>query len=243
MGLLTMLSLNMEPKPHVLLWGLLLLVTLGCAISDIGATPTPLPRPTATPDGNMIHFTAPYATVLTPGTSVPGTGIHYQGLENGVYLFSIDGSPSYKQLNDMILWSGVIAPAVIGDYSLTLTSAGGADLFTEGSVYLSVLNPAPLEIPITSLPPPPADFTNMPVAYYVPVGRRVPGTTLTYIGQQNGAALFSGSGTHTSYLPDNSLTWSGRLTDKVLLRYDLVVDSVSDDELALSGFGHLWFLK
>ncbi len=240
-GRFYMRSVGTVLKPLLVLCGSLALLVLGCTVTLPGAaTVTPLPEPT--PDGDSIQFSGPYSYSLAPNSSIPGTRITYQGVQNGVYVFSIGGQAAYRQLNDTINWRGVIAPSVVGDYRLRIRSETNTQLFLEGTVLVTVFNPAPLQIPITSLPATPPNFDNMPVNYNVPVGRRVPGTTLVYGGQQDGMALLTGSTAYPLYPVGNSVTWTGRLTGNVLLRYDLIVNRVDDNSVNLTGVARLWLL-
>lgn len=235
-------SIGPAVKSLLILCGSLVLLALGCTLTIPGTPPTPTALPVATPDGDTIYFSAPYSYLLTPDSRIPRTRIYYQGEQNGVFVFSIGGLSAFRQLNDLISWRGVIAPNVVGDYQLVIVSSTDSNLFTEGSVRLAIFNPSPLEIPLSSLPSAPPDFANIPVDYNVPEGRLVPGTTLLYQGQQDGMALLTGSSAYPLYPVGNSVTWTGRLTSNVLLRYDLVVSRIDENGVGLLGTAQLWIL-
>jgi|GEM_PF-1469954 hypothetical protein len=218
----------------------LLLAVLGCSINPVTSTPTPPPPPPPTPAGNTFYFNAPYSITLPPQTRVPGTRILYIGLRDGFYEFQIDGLIARYVVNNSLNWDGVIAPSVVADYRLTVLSSSGDQVFLNGTTRVSVLNPQPVEIPISLLPETVPDFSNIPIDYLVPPGQMVPGTTLRYEGQQDGNAIFSGGSGLPAYPLGNSVIYSGRLTTNVIIRYDLVVSRLDDSGVGLSGPARVW---
>lgn len=217
---------------------LLFATTLACAVPGLNDSPSVPPSPT--PEGDTIHFSAPFSTELAPGTMIAGTRIVYVQAAGSVHEFSIDGLRAYRQVGDSLTWRGIMAPGIFGDYRLRLTSDFLGRLQAEGQVQLAVLNPAPVEIPPTQTPDASIHLSGIPVDYFTPEGRRIPGTTLIYVGTQNGLAEVSGTAAYPFFARDDSLLWQGQLRDNVFIRYDLQVTALDENGLGLSGTAELW---
>lgn len=217
---------------------LLLATTLSCALPGTRGTPTPRPAPT--PEGDVITFSAPYTFELAPGRAIPGTQIVYIQASNDLYEFSINGLQSYRQLGDSLAWRGIIAPGVMGDYRLRLQSSFRDPLLAEGDVTLTVFNPGPVEIPPTQTPPGDIYFSGIDVHYAVPVDRRIPGTTLVYVGEQNEVAELSGTAGYPFFALDDSLLWSGKLRENIYLRYNVRINNLDEAWLELQGTAEIW---
>lgn len=231
-------------RPVLALLGMLLALLLaGCNLSGNAGPPTLTPPPAPTPTGSTLFFNAPYNIALPPETRVPGTGIFYQGPQNDVYLFTIQGLQAFKRVDDTINWNGIIAPGVVGNYNLQLklnSNISPAQLYATGPVRVGIMNPLPREVPLDSMPSSLAWFDNIRIDYVVPQGEQVPGTTLVFQGIQDNTAYLTG-GTGYPYFPlGNSVIWFGRLTDRVLVRYDLRVSRLDEIGLGLTGTARLW---
>ncbi len=228
--------------PTRLLWSgiFLLLSILGCSINSISATPTLPPPPPPTPAGNTFYFNAPYTITLAPQTRVPGTRVLYVGQSDGFYEFLVNGLVTRHVINDFLPWRGVIAPSVVGDYRLTVLGSSAPQVSLNGNVRVAVLYPQPVEVPISVLPTTAPDFSNIPIDYLVPQGQMVPGTILRYDGQLDGNAILSGGTGNPSYPLGNSVIYSGRLTDNVIIRYDLLVSRLDDFGVGLTGTARVW---
>lgn len=222
-------------------------LTLMLAGCDLLAPPEPTPVPTATPDVSFITFqTDGYRLELTEGELVPGTQLRFIRFDEnaGEFLVSIDGRSTLKKSGDSFEWEGVLAPGVLSDFELTLESLTFGEPFTNGRVTLTILNHTPVELDAT-LPPPPATFVfeNLDISYRVPVGRLIPGTQLSYGGTTDNGARLNGTAGSPFRRENDSLIWQGRLTENVILRYDLTVSAITETELRLIGTGTIWIDK
>lgn len=222
---------------------LLLLTALACTVP--GLRPSG-PDATPTPPGDTISFSIPtYTYNLEPNSSVPGTGLRYIGRTDDAFQVSIDGLPATKRIGDSFIWSGILAPGVSATYNLRLTTAVFGALPVIGSVEIVILNPQPVEQPLTAEPTATLHFGNIVVNYPVPVGYQVPGTTLVYSGmvtQSGGTQLaqLSGLAGYPYLALGDSLVWTGRLRNNVIIRYNLRAASMDADSLRLAGTADLW---
>ncbi len=238
-----------------ILFLLLALPILACSMPTIPfiqapAALTPEPPPTQT-DDTLTLLAPAYAISLEPGETVPGTGLSYIGRSGDAYEVSIDGLNAVKRPGDSFYWSGVIAPGVFANYNLRLTTSLFGGLPVGGPVELVVLFPEAVEVSSTEGLDARYHFGNLILDYKVPIGNAVPGTTLTYEGveaqggsdQGNKLARFSGFNGYPFLAVGDSLVWSGRLRDNVMVRYSLRTVSFDEERIHLVGTGDLWIMN
>ncbi|MGH2538614.1 MAG: hypothetical protein ACRDHL_14585 [Candidatus Promineifilaceae bacterium] len=219
-----------------------LLAGLACAFTADGEgpfggndEPTPVP-------GDMLSFSTPlYSASLSPGERVPGTQMVYVGRDGNVYNVSLDGLAAAKRAGDSFAWKGVIAPGVIGNYNLRISPTFiSDDILVGGPVEITIFNPIPVELDPSIPLEGPIRFDNLPVEFSVPAGGRVPGATLTYVGQADQGAQLGGTSGYPYRALGDSLIWAGRLRGDVSVRYSLRVATLSEDRLRLVGTAEVW---
>jgi hypothetical protein len=238
-----------------LLFLFLLLPVLACSTPAIPflpapATPTPEPLPDQIADTLSILSPA-YAINLEPGETVPGTGLTYVGRSGDAYEVTIDGLTAAKRPGDSFYWSGVIAPGVFANYNLRLTTSFFGGLPVGGPVELVVLFPQPVEVAGIEGLDIRYQFSNLLLDYKVPARDAVPGTTLIFEGieTQGGSeqgtklARFSGFNGYPFLAVGDSLVWTGRLRDNVIVRYNLRTLSLDEERIHLVGTGDLWIIN
>ncbi len=231
---------------------LLLLPALACDVPSIQLGREPTPVPTAQPLGDTLVLTVPlYRIGLEPGDSVPGAQLTYVGSDAGAYQVRIDGLPAVRRSGDSFSWYGVVAPGVIGNYNLRLSTTLLGKLVATGSVTLSIFNPEPEALATE----PTADdvaFANVAVQYYAPAGSDIPGTTLRYEGlvEPGGPegvsqpmARLSGVRGYPYFAFGDSITWTGRLRDNVIVRYTFRVAALDANGLRVAGSADLWITE
>jgi hypothetical protein len=234
---------------------LLALPALACStpsIPFIQAPASPTPEPLTVQSVDTLSLLAPaYAVRLQPGETVPGTRLTYVGRSGDAYEVSIDGQTASKQSGDSFFWSGVIAPGVFANYNLRLTTSLFGGLPVGGPVELIVLFPEPVEVESTEGLDTRFHFSNLLLDYKIPAGSFVPGTTLIFEGvetqgagdQGNKLARFNGFNGYPYLAVGDSLVWSGRLRDNVVVRYNLRTITFDEERIHLIGTGDLWIMN
>ena len=235
-----------------LLLALLWLPSLACDVPGDVELPIGGPPPTATPPGDTISYKLPlYTTSLAPGETVPGTQLTYVEPNAGAYQVSINGQSATRRLGDSFIWDGVLAPGVYGNYNLRITRELRGELPVTGPVELVVFNPVPIA---TDGPPTEnihLDYSGILVNYLAPVGREIPGTTMTFVGvRQQGEGdqtiqqvELSGISGYNLFAIGDSLVWHGRLRDNVAVSYDMRVTGINENGLRLTGEVDLFILQ
>lgn len=229
---------------------LLALASLACGaglpgLPDFGATATAEPVPT--PVGDTLAFRLPTYTIqLAPGERVPGTALQYVDRRGETYLVNIDGLEAARRPGDSLIWNGIVAPGVYGNFNLRLTTAVSDLITANGSTELIIFNPLPAEQPLPPNLEPRLRYDDVAINYTVPVGWSVPGTTLVYEGLQapgpgssQQLARLSGTTGYPFLAVGDSLVWIGRLRPNVYVRYDLRTQAFDADRLRLLGTADL----
>ncbi len=219
----------------------LLLASLACAFlpsaPDQEATISPLSS------GDILSFQLPISVLtMEPGETTPYTQLTYEGHEGNIYRVSIDNKPADKRVGDSFRWRGVIAPGVTAHYNLRIAPTFSRDnMLVGGSVELGIFNPIPIEM---DGDPSSGDgllhFGNIFVDYTVPIGEKIPGTTIAFEGQEDQDAELSGVAGYPYRAVGDSVIWPGILRGNATVRYSLRVVSVREDSLRLLGSAELW---
>ena len=102
--------------------------------------------------------------------------------EGDIYNVSIEGLPVTKRPGDSFFWKGILAPGVVSEYSLRIsTGNNSSELRATGPVAITILNPVPVELANAN---PTSEnylqFGNIAVDYTIPIGGIIPGTTLIF---------------------------------------------------------------
>ena len=216
------------------------LLLAGC---DFLEPAEPVVLPTVTPPGDMLILNSPKFTyTLVDNQKVPGTNIIYRSRdENNVYV-DMDGQPSVRRFGDFLNGSKIIVPSVLAKYNLQLINTTFDNPFVVGPVTLTVFNPAPIEITSLNANPVGASvvYDGINIDYRVPVGRSLPGTTVTYLGNGEFGANLSGSSQFRTLPEGNSFIWTGRLHAYAVIQYDLRAVRVTTEELQMVGTAKLY---
>ena len=251
---------HMQPfkplRPHkralIIIIVLLALASLACNASNFpGLAGTVTPPPLPTPLSDTISFSIPsYSTRLQVGESVPGTRLEYVGRGENTYNVRIDGQDAIKRAGDSFVWSGVVAPGVLGKFNLRLATAILGGLPVAGPIDLIIFNPEPAALEETIQPEGALHFHSILIDYTIPLNAPIPGTALTYEGiegiglgeQVTQLARLGGTAGYPNLAVGDSFVWYGRLRDNVILRLNLRVISYQADRLRLAGTAELWIL-
>ncbi len=234
----------------LVLFALLALTALACSTADLPGISQPTVEPTPTLPGDTLKLTAPVFTyTLAPGETIPGTQLTYVGPDGDAFDVLINNLPAVKRAGDSFIWSGIVAPGVFANYNLRLTTNILGGLPVAGPVELVVLSPQPVETGTLPAETPRLRYGEIAINYLVPTGREIPGTTLVYQGLSQPAGggdllgLLSGGQGYPYLATGDSLVWTGRVRDKVYLRYNLRAASVTQENLRLLGTAEMWVMN
>jgi hypothetical protein len=189
---------------------------------------------TGTPQGTLV-YRGPTEESIAAGTAMPGTSIRYvQKTAEGAE-FLIGDQRAVKKLGDSVLWKGPYGPNLTADLGLRVALIQPDAVQLAGTATLDVQNVQPAAAPF---PEKPEIAYRMPVTYNVKKGERIPGTLYTYEGQGEQGARIGGlpPGEFPYRQVADSLVWTGRLAEGVMLRLDLRVIFFTDQSLQVAGF-------
>lgn len=192
---------------------------------------------TGSPQGTLM-YRGPTEERVAAGTSMPGTSIRYvQNTSEGAE-FLIADQRAIKKLGDSVLWKGNLGPNLKADLGLRVALIQPEAVQLAGTAALDVQNVQPAAAPF---PENSEIVYRVPVTYNVKKGERIPGTLYTYDGQDAQGARIGGlpSGDFPYRQVADSLVWTGRLAEGVMLRLDLRVLFFTDQSLQVAGFATL----
>ena len=209
------------------------------------------PPASPTPLGDIISYTvAVYSKTLHPGDKIPGTALEYIQPDNGAFQVRINGQLATKRNGDSFAWKGVVAPGVIGNYNLRLTSLLRGELVAAGQIHFNVLNPQPTTVADfeTQIVNASVHHSNIPLQYNVPAGRQIPGTALVFEQMVDGStagigqtmAQLSGTEEYPYFATGDSITWQGQLRPNLLVKHTFRIVQISSANLLIVGTTELW---
>lgn len=186
------------------------------------------------PEGTLV-YRGPTEERIAAGASMPGTSIRYvQSTPEGAE-FLIGDQRAIKKVGDSVNWKGSLGSNLAADLGLRVAVIRPEVVQLAGTATLDVQNVQPGSAPF---PEDPAIVYRLPVTYNVKQGERIPGTLYTYEGQGEQGARIGGlpPGDFPYRQVADSVTWTGRLADGVMLRLDLRVLFFTDQSLQVAGF-------
>ncbi len=213
-------------------------------VSDISERlipPTQTPPPTS-PPGLLNFVAADYRIDLDRNEGVPGAKLVYLGQSFDsesqlIFNVLVDDAPQVKRVDDSFYWRGVIAPGVQAVYDLRLGRTFSNDIVkAAGTVAITLFNPTPNETQIPGCAAQSLCFDNMTYDVWVKAGERLPSTSLTYVGNEQGSLVFAADdGQRRSYRLNDSLVWRGSLLNDVFINHELRLIAVENDRVHVRG--------
>ena len=184
-----------------------------------------------------LDYTGPIEIGIEQGTFLEGTDIQYLGeTEEGAQVL-IDGQQTTRKIGDSLNWEGEMVPGVTVDLSLRIVFATQDTLQTAGTVRVTVEETQPVtEAADTSAP---VHYV-LPVVYRVEQGAAIPGTTITYVGEEaEGARLGNVEGYPYRRVGD-SILWEGRQRPGIWLDLTARTALITESTLDVVGTADLW---
>lgn len=183
-------------------------------------------------------YTGPTEVTVEAGGFVPGTPIQYVATTTQGAEVVIEGQRALRQVGDSLLWEGQVAPNVRLSVNLRILHISEERLLTAGVVTVEVKNAQPQPAPAATDRP--VRYT-LPVAYKVDKGDLIPGTTVRYVGPEEGkGARLEGVDGYPYRAIGDSVLWEGRLTPSVDAQYTLRVLFFNDQFLQVLGTATLY---
>lgn len=190
------------------------------------------------PSGTLEYSTA-FDGSIPPGQTLPGTDIKYIGKTDQGAQVTIGGQVALKRTLDSLTWSGEAVPGVNLDYNLRVTTFDAQSLNAVGTTQVTVSNPKPRAVAATTLPKGAAVFKGL-VTYNVPLGKTIPGATITYDGKTPNGAKLGGIEGYAFRETADSIVWLGQLADKLWLELDLRLVSFDANGMQVTGTATLY---
>ena len=215
----------MNQKFHVPSWVVLLAVcVVGCLLAGC------LVRPNR--ELKELTYKAPMEIGLDPGDSLPGTNITFQGLEDSSAVVFVGDQKALKRKGDSVDWAG--QPVAGTDLKLTLRVAWYTEdkLFLVGTAVVKVDQPVPT---IVNVPDDIPMTYHAPVAFSVAREALIPGTTVSYAGEEEGGAKLGGVEGYPYRKSGDSIVWEGKLRNNVYLRVNVRVVHFNASSLRIAG--------
>lgn len=172
------------------------------------------------------------------GESVPGTTLQYLGSgERGAHV-TIDGQESWKRVGDSLDWSGDLAPCAASDLSLRILSYNDESMHLVGTTTIAVEAPEPREGGTVKTSP--VTYGGL-VAYGVPVGSVIPGSTIRYEGPTADGAELAGVEGYPYRKAGDSIHWEGTVCPDVHLSLEVRLVQFDEEAMRVAGVVNLWF--
>ena len=191
------------------------------------------------PASSALEYSTAFEGSILPGQTLPGTDIKYIGKTDQGAQMTIGGQAALKQTLDSLTWKGEITPSVTLDYNLRVTTFDAKALNAIGTAKIAVSNAKPKAVAATTLPKGAAVFKGV-VTYDVPIGKAVPGTTITYDGKTPDGAKLGGIEGYALRKAADSIVWLGQLADKLWLELDLRLVSFDENAMQVTGTATLY---
>lgn len=187
---------------------------------------------------SALIYTAPFEFGIAAGSFLPGAGLQYSGVADGMAEVYINGQRALKQKADSLSWTGDVREGVALDLSSRVLWFDEATLHMGGTAKVTITGAS---IQASTLPLAAAlMFDNAPVAYTVKQGGTIPGTLLTYEGKTDDGAKLGGTGDYPYRKGGDSIVWAGTIEENVWLQVNLRVGIYTDQTLAVAGVASVW---
>lgn len=184
-----------------------------------------------------LSYTGPIEISVEPGAFLAGTDIQYLGETSDGAQVVIEGQQTTRRVGDSLRWEGEMAPGVTVDLSLRIVFVAQDALQTAGTVRVTVEGAQPVTEPVDGSAP--VHYV-LPVVYQVDQGAAIPGTTITYVGQEPEGARLGNIEGYAYRRVGDSILWEGRLLPGIWLDLALRTALITEGQLNVVGTADLW---
>ncbi len=183
--------------------------------------------------GDGLVYTGPTELTVKAGEYVPGTPIQFvRAGERGAEM-RIEGQDAIKLVGDSLKWAGPVGENVRLSVNLRILHISEERLITSGVVTIRVYNVTPRATSVADERP--VRYT-LPVAYKVNTGETIPGTTIRYVGPEEGkGARLEGVEGYPYRAIGDSILWDGTLLPNVDLQLNVRVLFFNEEFLQVLG--------
>jgi hypothetical protein len=193
--------------------------------------------PVSTGEGDGLQYGGPIEKAIAKGESLPGTDIQYLGKTEDGAEVAIGGQRAVKKPGDSLNWEGDLMDGVAVELTLRVTFVGESEMRVLGTVQIAISDPAPVEEPPNTSAP---ISYKVPVAYHIEKDGTLPGTVITYLGKTDDGAELGNIEGYAYRKVGDSITWKGKLRDRVWIELDGRTAFFTDDSLDVAGTAELW---
>jgi len=183
------------------------------------------------PEGQLV-YAGPTEQGIPAGDFLPGTDIQYVGLTDQGAEVLIGGQLAVKKKGDSLDWDGHPLPGVTLNLNQRIVWFTEEKLHAAGTARLALEGTQPVAMPFPEESP---ALYKLPTTYNVKRGETIPGTTITYVGSSEKGAELSGVEGYPHRGIADSITWEGKLLDRVFLQVTLRVVFFNEEQLQVAG--------
>lgn len=193
--------------------------------------------PGAGGSASRLTYTLPTTLTVKAGQELPGTEILYERMSGENAQLRIKGRTALKRRGDSVSWKGAWRDGVTGDVALRVVHYTEEELRLAGTVKVVVEGVEPQRDALRTSSP--LHFAG-PVAYSVSKGKRLPGSTLVYLGHTEDGVELGGLNEYPFRKAGDSIVWEGQLRPGVYLKLDVRAVQYDDRALRVAGLASLW---
>ncbi len=184
-----------------------------------------------------LTYEGPYRVELGVGQALPGTEVRYLGVGPQGARVRIDGQEVIRLAGDSIEAETRPHPTLSLRYTLRVYAYDERALHAIGTLRAELQEAQPRSAP---LPPEAVARFTAPVNYRVPKGGVIPGTTIVFLGKEEGRARLGGLSGYPYRNVGDSILWTGQIHPLVYLNATFRVLLIEDAWLTVVGTAEVW---
>ncbi len=184
-----------------------------------------------------LTYEGPYRVDLAVGQALPGTDVRYLGVGPQGARVRIGGQEVVRLAGDSLEAEARPHPTLRLRYTLRIYAYDEGALHAVGTMRVELQEAHPRA---ASLPSQAAARFTAPVTYRVPKGGVIPGTTVVFMGKEDGKARLGGLSGYPYRNIGDSILWTGQVHPLVYLGATFRVLLIEDAWLTVVGTVEVW---